>query len=142
MRYLLSLASLLLATSGAFAAKLAFIVNAESDITELSVSQITDYYFKRTRTWPNGTKIRFIDHGDKELRNQFCKSVLRKTPRDVDLFWIGEKNFSGQGAPIEARDDEMVISSVASLPGAIGYISDASEEDLTGVRKVTIKGIE
>lgn len=119
-----------------------FIVHASSEVKELTASQIADFYFKRKRSWPNGTKVRFFDHGDSAVRNQFYRQILKKSARDVDLFWIGEKNFSGQGAPVAAPDDGMVISSVASVPGAIGYISDTEGEPLTGVKKITVKGTE
>ena len=119
-----------------------FIVNEANPVKELTVKQIADFYFKKNRYWDDGSKVSFFDHrSNSSQKTIFLKIVLKKTSRDVDLFWIGEKNFSGQGAPLEAPSDEMIISSVASIPGAIGYISDAAL-DLSGVKKIPVRDLE
>ena len=123
-------------------APIIFIVHPENPVKELNIQEISDFYFKKSRYWADGSKVRFFDQGSASpLKTYFMQKVLKKTPRDLDLFWIGEKNFSGQGAPIVAPSDDMVVSSVAALPGAIGYISSA-DTDLTGVKKVLVKGLE
>jgi hypothetical protein len=120
---------------------LRFIVNANNSEKTLTRNEISDFYFKKNRYWPDGTKVRFFDQRpNTELKKTFVEKVLKRTTRDLDLFWIGEKNFSGQGAPIEAPSDEMIISSVASLPGAIGYISNDGDLDLTGVKIIPVRG--
>jgi ABC-type phosphate transport system substrate-binding protein len=119
-----------------------FIVNEANPVHELTTKQIADFYYKKNRYWDNGSKVRFFDHRSSSLqRILFLKQILKKTARDVDLFWIEEKNFSGQGAPLEAPSDDMVASSVAALPGAIGYITDETT-DLTGVKKVPVRDAE
>ncbi len=121
---------------------LQFIVNDANPVKELSVKQVADFYYKKNRYWDDGSRVQFFDHRSSSTQKAlFLKEILKKTYRDVDLFWISEKNQSGQGAPLEAPTDEMVISSVASLPGAIGYITDESA-DLTGVKKIPVKDLE
>jgi hypothetical protein len=121
---------------------LQFIVNPANKIDELTPNQIADFYFKKSRYWLDGSKVRFFDQRETTaLKKLFVEHVLKKTSREVELFWIGEKNFSGQGAPVEAPSDEMVISSVASLPGAIGYISNDADLDLSGVKVISVKGL-
>ena len=120
-----------------------FIVHPDNPIRDLSQQEIADFYFKRNRYWPDGTKVRFFDQkGSTAQKLWFIQKILKKTPRELDLFWIGEKNYNGQGAPIIAPSDDMVVSSVAALPGAIGYISTAEDLDLSHVRKITVKGVE
>jgi ABC-type phosphate transport system substrate-binding protein len=119
-----------------------FIVNEANPVHELTTKQIADFYYKKNRYWENGTKVRFFDHRSSSAeRILFLKQILKKTSRDVDLFWIEEKNSSGQGAPLEAPSDDLIASSVASLLGAIGYITDETT-DLTGVKKVPVRDQE
>jgi ABC-type phosphate transport system substrate-binding protein len=121
---------------------LIFIVNPSVTQKEISAQEISDFYFKKNRYWPDGTKVRFFDQAStSSLKPWFLQKVLKKTSRELDLFWIGEKNYNGQGAPIIAPSDEMVVSSVASLPGSIGYVS-SDADDLTGVKKIIVKGLE
>ena len=123
-------------------APLMIIVNPDNPIKEISAQEVSDFYLKKSRYWQDGSKIRFFDQAsNSNLKSWFLQKILKKTPRELDLFWIGEKNFNGQGAPVVAPSDDMVISSVASLPGAIGYIS-ATDTDLTGVKKLILKGFE
>lgn len=115
-----------------------FIVHPSNGTSRLTRHEIADYFFKRSHRWPDGKKVRFIDQADKsESKRIFLREYLHKTQREVDLFWIGEKNFNGQGAPIQAPNDEMVISAVAELPGAIGYVY-ADQVDLKRVKPITV----
>jgi ABC-type phosphate transport system substrate-binding protein len=118
-----------------------FIVHPENPLKELSTQEVSDFYFKRNRYWPDGTKVRFFDQkSSSPERLWFIQKILKKTPRELDLFWIGEKNFNGQGAPIIAPNDDMVVSSVATVPGAIGYVSgDDADLDLSHVKKIVVK---
>lgn len=129
--------------SPARAEEIIFIVNNENKLSEISQDEVVDFFFKRKRHWPDGERVRFIDQKDGSAEKQaFLKTILGKTARDLDLFWIGEKNFNGQGAPIQAPSEDMVISTVASLPGAIGYISASHQQELVRVKRILIKGQE
>ncbi len=119
-----------------------FIVNEKNPVKEMSTKEISDFYFKKNRHWPDGSKVRFFDQkGASPQEEWFLKNILKKSQHDVDLFWVGEKNHSGQGAPIVAPSDDMVISSVAAVPGGIGYIY-GKEVDLSHVKKITVKDSE
>ena len=146
MRFLLTCTFLTaLFTSAAWAAEkgaVIFIVNEKNPVKELSAKEISDFYFKKNRHWPDGSKVRFFDQrGASPQEEWFLKNILKKSQHEVDLFWVGEKNHSGQGAPIVAPSDDMVISSVAAVPGGIGYIYDQNG-DLSHVKKITVKGSE
>jgi ABC-type phosphate transport system substrate-binding protein len=130
------------ATLASEEAGIIFIVNPSNPVTELTMREVADFYFKRAQRWPDGAKVRFIDQKDNTAQKRlFAERVLHKSPRDLDLFWIGEKNFSGQGAPIQAPNDDLVLSMVSSLPTAIGYVS-ASQANLANVKRVAIKSEE
>jgi ABC-type phosphate transport system substrate-binding protein len=111
----------------ALAQEVAFIVNAENPITALSKDQIKDYYYKRKRTWPDGTAVRFIEAGSRSpVRKQFVTKYLGSTVNDADLHWIGQKLYSGDSAPLQQNSESMIIQFVANLKGAIGYVSSTT----------------
>lgn len=100
-----------------------FIVNAENTAEKLTVTEIRDFYFKRKRRWNNGESIRFMDRTNEPLREIFFKKYINKSTSDVELFWIGQKLYSGDSAPLKEASDSTAMSFVGSLKGAIGYIS-------------------
>ncbi|AZZ35516.1 hypothetical protein CIK05_01430 [Bdellovibrio sp. qaytius] len=103
-----------------------FIVNTENTTEKLTVAEIRDYYFKRKRRWGNGESIRFIDRTTGPLREAFLKKYINKSTSDVELFWIGQKLYSGDSAPLKEASDATTMSFVSSLKGAIGYVSEAT----------------
>lgn len=125
----------------AAAGELVFVVNKKNAATELTASELADFYFKRRTRWPDGTKVQFIDERDGSADKEAFLALIGKSQRDIDLFWIGEKNFSGQGAPLQAPTESLVLSMVGSLDGGIGYVSP--EKALTPkVKAVTVKKSE
>jgi ABC-type phosphate transport system substrate-binding protein len=103
---------------------IAFIVNVENPVNEINVSEIRDFYFKRKKQWPNGESVRFIDRNTEgKLRNYFLKYVLRKSKSDVELYWIGQKLYTGDSAPLRETSESNTIQFVATFKGAIGYVS-------------------
>lgn len=120
---------------------LVFVVNRNNPVKEITWNDVADFYFKRRARWPDGSKVQFIDQRDGSARKEAFLGLLGKTQREIDLFWIGEKNYSGQSAPLQAPSDTIVISTVGSLPGGLGYVS--SEKALSSkVKAVTVKKSE
>ncbi len=103
-----------------------FIVNAENPAEKLTVAEIRDFYFKRKRRWNSGESIRFMDRTNGPLREKFLKKYINKTTSDVELFWIGQKLYSGDSAPLKEASDSTTMRFVGSLKGAIGYVSEAT----------------
>jgi ABC-type phosphate transport system substrate-binding protein len=100
------------------------IVNQKNPVTAIMASELEDYFMKRNRMWPNGTAVRFFDQRDEnETRKIFLKKFVKKTSREIELYWIGEKIYTGNIAPIQITSDSMVTSMVSRFPGGIGYVS-------------------
>lgn len=117
-------------------ADVVFIVNIDNPTTTLSVSELRDFYFKRKRRWASGESVRFMDRTTGHLRDDFLKNYMGKTNSDVELYWIGQKLYSGDSAPLKESSDSAAMNFVGSLKGAIGYVSD------TTVLKKTVKAIK
>jgi ABC-type phosphate transport system substrate-binding protein len=117
-----------------------FIVNAQNPAKSISKIQLSNFFLKKEREWPDGTSVRFIDRKDgSEARTTFLSQYIGKTGKDVDLYWIGQKLYSGDAAPMQVDSDSSVISLVSSLKGAIGFVSPKSVLG-TGVKKIDITG--
>lgn len=103
-----------------------FIVNTQNPAEKITVSELRDFYFKRKRRWANGESVRFMDRTMGPLRDTFLKKYIGKSNSDVELFWIGQKLYSGDSAPLKESSDITTMSFVGSLKGAIGYVSEAT----------------
>ncbi|MGE0616344.1 MAG: hypothetical protein AB7P04_11955 [Bacteriovoracia bacterium] len=119
-------------------AKFAVVVNAENPITKIDAEELSNFFLKKKRAWPDGTGIRFVDRtDDSPERKHFLRSVVKKTGREVDLFWIGQKLYTGDSAPIQVTSDSLTASLIARFRGGIGYVSP----DFTGapgVKKIEV----
>ncbi len=118
-------------------AEIAVIVNAQNPINSISRSQLSDYFLKRVRSWPDGVPMRFFDRSDSDVRRAFLRNIVRKSSRDIDMFWIGQKLYSGQSAPTQVSSDSTTEIMVSRFPGGIGYVSK-DYEITRPVKKITV----
>ncbi len=124
----------------ALAGDIAVIVNERNPVERLHASEVTDYFLRKRRHWPDGTPLRFFDrHDEAAERAVFLRDIVGKTPREMELFWIGQKLYTGLSAPTQVGSDSMVASLVARFPGAIGYVS-AGFPGRKGVKVVPVQG--
>lgn len=108
-----------------FAQKIIVVTNVMNSTTMITRDQIQDYFFKRNRLWPDGKPVRFFDRQDNsQERIYFLKSLIRKTARQVDQFWIGQKFNTGDSAPIQVSTDTMTLNLVSRFPGGISYVNE------------------
>ncbi|AUN99136.1 hypothetical protein C0V70_13700 [Bacteriovorax stolpii] len=130
----------------AFSSSLAFsaesvvlIVSQKNPLDSLTTKELQDYFMKKDRTWPNGNAVRFFDHrDDNKNRKAFLDKYIKKTSREVELYWIGEKIYTGHIAPIQITSDSMMVKMVSRFPGGIGYVSKKFPLPKT-VKIITVK---
>lgn len=139
MRYL-AVFLIALSMRSAFAGrKVAVVVNAENPVTELSVPEVRDYFLKRKTQWPDGKPVRFVDWEEgAAVRGAFLSEIVRKSARDLELFWIGEKLYHGNSAPIKVNSVEMVTAFVSRLAGAIGYVPGDAPLPSTKLKRIDV----
>jgi ABC-type phosphate transport system substrate-binding protein len=117
-----------------------FIVNSQNPETKLTINELRDYYFKHRRTWPDGTSVRFIDSDDlSSTRKIFLSRYLEKSAKDINLYWIGQKLYSGDSPPLQEGSESMIVEFVGSLKGAIGYVSNPSVVTSKDVKIVKVE---
>lgn len=119
---------------------IAFIVNSDNPITELNKETIALFYLKKVKFWPNNQSVRFFDRtDDSSERNYFLNKILSMTSREVDSFWISQKQNFGDSAPTQVNDDYSMAHLVSKFPESIGYVSSSFVET-KGVKKINITG--
>lgn len=139
MRFLAILLIVFSMRSAVAGGKVAVIVNAENPVSELSVPQVRDFFLKRKTQWPDGKPVRFVDWEEgASVRNTFLSEIVRKSARDLELFWIGEKLYHGNSAPIKVNSVEMVTAFVSRLAGAIGYVPSDAPLPATKVKRIEL----
>lgn len=122
-----------------------FIVNINNPASEVTLNDIRDYYFKKKRQWSNGENVRFIDRNlESYLHDIFVKTILRRSNSDVELYWIGQKLYTGDSAPLRKTSDRGTVEFVATFNGGIGYISAPfiAENDLSALKVKVIKAVD
>lgn len=139
MKTILALTISMFIAIGLKAEEISIIVNEQNPATEITVAQLQNFFLKKHREWSNGIAVRFFDRRDDTTeRNIFLKEVLKKSSREIELYWIGQKLYSGNTAPIQVSTDSMMVSMVSRFPGAIGYVS-SQFQGAPGVKKLSIK---
>lgn len=121
---ILALAITLIPLNAWASSDIVVIVNVQNPLSSIKVSELDNFFMKKTRVWPNMDVVRFFDHRDEHPnRKMFLKKYVEKTSREVELYWIGEKIYTGNIAPIQITSDSMMVAMVSRFPGGIGYVS-------------------
>lgn len=116
------------------------IVNVQNDLSSLSADEVRDFFLKKNKQWPNGSAVRFFDRNDgSQERGLFLKQILKQSARDVEIFWIGQKLYTGHSSPTQITSDSMTASLVGRFSGAIGYVSETFQLP-PEVKKIEVKG--
>lgn len=127
------------ATQLALAQKIIFITHQANSVEKLTPFQISEIFLKKTRTWPDGTSIRFFDReNDSVERKSFLTLVMKRSSRDLDQYWIGQKLYTGNSAPTQMSSDTMTLSLVARFPGSISYILEDKFQGKLGIKTIEV----
>jgi ABC-type phosphate transport system substrate-binding protein len=104
-------------------ARYKIIVNPKNPVTSIDRDTLRNMFLKKRVVWGDGETIRPIDLSTKfPVREQFGRTVLKKTPAQLKTYWT-QQIFSGKGVPPpEASSPADVIKYVAAYPGAVGYV--------------------
>ncbi len=118
---------LLLATMAS--AEVVVVIDAASDIEQLSRDQVINIYLGRHRKLPSGIAAQPVDQpaGD-NLRAEFYRRLVDKDLNEINAYWA-RLHFSGKTTPpIQAASRTEVLKLVIGKPGGIAYL-DRSQVD-------------
>ena len=102
-------------------------INASVPSQQLSDAVLRSIFSMRLTLWPDGSQIRVVVLNDAHpVHRQFSKSVLGIFPYQLRQMW-DRGVFSGTGeAPIEVPTEQDMLETLATTPGAIGYLLQPS----------------
>ncbi len=112
--------ALLLCSTIAQAESIAVIVNKNNPSAQLRQAAVAGMYHGETIHWQNGERIKLVNREiSAPVRKQFYEHVLNARSDEV---------FYRQGTPVPVqsvieRSDEAVVNFVATIEGAVGYVS-------------------
>lgn len=122
----------------AAADQIVVIVNEKNPLQSINKAQLRDYFLKKTKSWPDGTPVKFFDRREESReRNLFLNNFIERSSREVETFWIGQKLYTGHSAPTQVSTDSMVMALISRFPGAISYV----EGDVLlkpGIKKIEV----
>ena len=114
------------------------IVNKANPVKTLPVSDLRRIFLKQSRMWPHAEPMVPVDwDSTSAIRQVFSRTVLNRSVREVAEYWVQQSMTQGLSQPSTQRSARAVLRFVASVPGAISYVSPASVHDTVAVIKVT-----
>ncbi|HSD25868.1 MAG TPA: hypothetical protein VLL75_01130 [Vicinamibacteria bacterium] len=115
------------------------IVNAANPVTELARIDVSRWFLRQARKWPDGKVVVPLDQSSRsEVRAAFTLGIHRQPLAAIEAYWQ-KQIFAGRIVPpfVKVGDTE-VMSYVAGNTAAIAYVS-ASATLVPGVKTVRIK---
>ena len=137
IRFLLLLIPLTLLSTPLLAVDYVVIVNPANPVASLDETTVEKIFLGKKNFWDDGHRIEIYLQEDNELHKTFCTEILKKTTRQLKMYWR-RALYSGTGLPPQKlADDQAVKAEVAANSVAIGYIHAVSLDD--SVKKVPIR---
>lgn len=109
--------------SGMVCAEPVVVVNADSDIRQLSQDEVINIFLGRYRRLPNGDTAMPVDQPESgALRAEFYRRLVNKDLNEINAYWA-RLVFSGRTSPpTQAANAAQVISLLTSKRGSIAYV--------------------
>ncbi len=98
------------------------VANSDSGLNEMSVAELKKVYLKKIPTLPNGKSATVVGLTKGNARDEFLKTVLRKSESNLNSYW-SRLMFSGRAdSPRLFKTNSEVLDYIRSTPGAIGFV--------------------
>jgi TonB family protein len=112
------------------------IVNQANPVSRLTRAQISRFFLEHT-TWDDGQPVTAVDLGPtSQVRETFSRDVLGMPPSAALERWRSVAAAGRTDMPPAVASDREVLAYVRLKPGAIGYVSAAT--DVQGVKVVSV----
>lgn len=113
------------------------IVNERNPTLEMTATELSRIFLKRSAKWNDGTEIEPVDQSiENSVRDVFSKEIHGKGASAIRNYWQ-RQIYSGRSVPpIEMVSDDEVLRYVRENAGAIGYVRRRPQND--GVRIIRI----
>ena len=98
-------------------ADISIIISPKSPLKGVTIEALAKVYLKKTDTI-NGVKVIPIDN--KDIYNEFCKKVIKKTPKQLHAYWMKEI-YRGNKQPPERLSTSQIEQKIKQNPKVISY---------------------
>lgn len=102
---------------------LVVIVNPDSGVAALSRTEVVNLFLGRYKKLATG--LRAVPLDTEGQREPFYSILVNKTAAEINAYWA-RLIFSGQTTAPHQLSETQVLNTVASTPGAIGYVRKSS----------------
>lgn len=115
------------------------IVNNANPLQSMLRDEVAKLFTGKNNKWPDGSSVLPVDlAGKTPTRRLFSTEILKRELEAVESLWQ-QLIFSGKAVPPQVKATEAeVVAFVKENPGAIGYISYATDL-VAGVREFGVK---
>jgi len=117
--------------SGVIFADISIITSPKNPLKRVTVEELAKVYLKKVDNI-NGIKVIPIDNRDGY--NEFCKKVIKKTPKQLHAYWMKEI-YRGDKQPPEILSTSQIQQKIEDNPKVISY----ARSGLTGKIIFTIR---
>jgi hypothetical protein len=88
--------------------------------------------------WSNAEPMVPVDwDSTAAIRDVFSRQVLNRSVREMAEYWVQQSMTQGLSPPSTQRSARAVLRFVASVPGAISYVSPGDVDETVAVIKIT-----
>lgn len=106
-------------------AEVAVIANPSVPVTHMTSTDLLDVYTGDVREWKDGAPVIVFDLKPRSAIKDAFYKFLGKSSSRMKSIWM-KNMLSGDGRPPQAREtEEEILQTIASTPGAIGYVNRA-----------------
>ncbi len=113
--------------SASLADELLVIANPSVSVTNVSSDDLAAIYLLKMTAWPGGGNVVPVNReASSRIREAFSEAVLRQPPNALNAYW-NQMHFKGKVPPLIQESDQAVLAFVQKVPGAVGYISAATQ---------------
>lgn len=106
------------------------IVNKANPVKTLQIVELRRIFMKESRMWSHAEPMVPVDwESTAEIRQVFSKQVLNRSVREMAEYWVKQSMTQGIAPPSTQRSARAILRFVASVPGAISYVSTADADD-------------
>lgn len=113
------------------------VVNKANPVKTLTLVELRRIFMKQSRMWPHAEPMVPVDwDGTSPIRETFSRQVLNRSVREMAEIWVQQSITQGIAPPSTQRSARAILRFVASVPGAISYVTPADVDDTVNVVKV------
>lgn len=101
------------------------IAHPDTPVSTLTSREVKAIFTRKKTLWSNGEQISvFVFPSSSGIQQQFCRTRMQMYCYKLDRIWQ-RLIYSGFGSiPERVADEQEMLHKVASVPGAIGFVSE------------------